>query len=279
MIGVQKSDSSEEGWASTGFLARHRASIVWVGGIAVAGAFVFLLILADSSYKAAIAQPPYDWDFGVVSQYFPQLLAGFELTLIITVLSMAFGMVLGIFVAFARLSRMPVLRVLVTGYIEIMRGTPVLVQLVWVFYAFPVLTAIQLTGPEAVILALSLNTAAFYGEAFRSGIQAVPHAQTESADVLGLSYFQRMRYVVVPQAARIVLPVLISTSISLFKDTSLVSTIGVQDMMYQGLIVSEATYRPLEILTTIAVMYFVVAFPVTIIMRRIEIHVNRHLAR
>jgi polar amino acid transport system permease protein len=174
---------------------------------------------------------------------------------------------------------MPVLRVLVTGYIEIMRGTPVLVQLVWVFYAFPVLTAIQLTGPEAVILALSLNTAAFYGEAFRSGIQAVPHAQTESADVLGLSYFQRMRYVVVPQAARIVLPVLISTSISLFKDTSLVSTIGVQDMMYQGLIVSEATYRPLEILTTIAVMYFVVAFPVTIIMRRIEIHVNRHLAR
>lgn len=128
----------------------------------------------------------------------------------------------------------------------------------------------------AALIALTLNVGAFYGEAFRSGIQAVPRDQVETADVLGLSYFQRMRFVIAPQAIRTVLPVLISTSIALFKDTSLVSAIGVADLMYNGRLLASQTYRPLELLTAVAVFYFAIAFPFTILMRRLEVHLSRH---
>ena len=188
-------------------------------------------------------------------------------------------MLLGIMVAMARLSSVRAVRMAVALYVEIMRGTPALVQLVWVYYALPVLTGIQLPAFQSVVLAFTLNLGAFSGEAFRSGIQAIPREQVETADVLGLSYLQRMRYVIVPQAFRIVLPVIISIAISLFKDTSLVLTLGVADLMYNGKIVLTDTYRPLEIFTTVAVIYFIIAFPVTIIMRRLEIYLSRHLAQ
>ena len=108
------------------------------------------------------------------------------------------------------------------AYIELFRGTPALVQLVWFYYCLPIFLGVSLPGYTAIVVALTLNVSAFYGEAYRSGIQALPKDQIDSADVLGLSYFQRLRYVVAPQAFRIVIPVLLSLSISLFKDTSLV---------------------------------------------------------
>lgn len=221
----------------------------------------------------------YRWDFDVVERYLPALLEGLVLTLQITFTSITLGLLLGILVAIGRLSPLGLVRGLVTAYIELMRGTPQLVQLIWVYYTIPIVTGIQLPAFVAVVLAFTLNLGAFYGEAFRSGIQAVPREQVETADILGLSYSQKMRYVVIPQATRIVLPVLISLSISLFKDTSLVSTLGVADLMYQGRVIATATYRPLEILSVVAAIYFLIAFPVTLIMRRVEIHIGRHLAQ
>jgi len=220
----------------------------------------------------------YHWDFRIVEPYLPVLLEGLGLTLELSIASIALGMALGLFVAMARLSSIAAVRAGTTLYVEVMRGTPPLIQLVWVYYALPVLTGIQLPAFESVVLAFTLNLGAFYGEAFRSGIQAIPQEQVEAGEILGLSYVQRMQYVVVPQAFRIVLPVLISISISLFKDTSLVSFLGVSDLLYQGHVVSDVTYRPLEIYTTVALLYFAIAFPITLIMRRYELHLHRHLA-
>lgn len=220
--------------------------------------------------------PPYEWDLGIVWQSLPTLLQGLKYTAVLTVLSIALGGAIGLVVAMLRLSAPWPVRALVTCYVELMRATPMLVQLVWVYYALPLLTGIQLPVIQAVVLALSLSMGAYYGEAFRSGIQAVAKEQVETADILGLSYAQRMRFVVVPQAFRTILPVLMSISISLFKDTSLVSTLGVTDLMYRGLLISTVSYRPLEVLTTVALIYFVIAFPITLLARRLERHLARH---
>src|SRR6266550_4502195 len=115
---------------------------------------------------------------------------------------------------------------------------------------------------------------AAYIEIFR-GTQALGKDQIDSADVLGLSYFHKMCYVIVPQAFRMVIPVLLSLSISLFKDTSLVSTLGVGDLMYQGRVVATQTYRPIEILTSVAAIYFLIAFPVSVLTRRLELRLAR----
>jgi polar amino acid transport system permease protein len=220
--------------------------------------------------------PGYRWDLGVIGAYLPLLLQGLVLTLFLTVATMVAGLAVGTLVAAARLSRFRLLRLFVAGYIELMRGTPALVQLVWVYYCVPILFGIQLPAIPAVVLALTLNVAAYYGEAFRSGIQAVPREQVETAEVLGLSYAGRMRFVVLPQAIRTVLPVLISTSIALFKDTSLVSTLGVADLMYNGQIAATQTYRPIEVLSAVALIYFAVAFPTSIALRGLELRLSRH---
>jgi polar amino acid transport system permease protein len=258
-----------------------RAEIPWASILVTLGFVAFLavlwVLLAIVGGSSTIQ--PYHWDFNVVTPYLGAIAQGLQLTLTITLITILLGMALGIIVAGARLSSVTAVRVITTAYIEIMRGTPTLVQLFWVYYALPIVTGVQLPAFESVVLALVLNVGAFYGEAFRSGIQAIPREQVETADVLGLRYAQRMRYVIVPQAFRIVLPVLISISISLFKDTSLVSTIGVNELFYTGRTISTDTYRPLEVFTAIAVVYFIIAFPVTVMMRRIEIYLSRHLAQ
>ena len=244
-------------------------------------AVVLALIVVVVVILASVGGPStaYRLQFGVVAPYLPALVAGLGLTIQLTLVTILLGAVLGVLVAMARLSTIAPLRAMMVIYIEIMRGTPALVQLVWVYYALPIITGIQLPAFESVTLAFTLNLGAFFGEAFRSGIQAVPREQVETAEVLGLSYFQRMRYVVVPQAFTIELPVLISLAISQFKDTSLVSTLGVADLMYNGLLVGTTTYRPLEVLTTVAAFYFLVAFPIALLARRFEIYLGRSLAQ
>lgn len=279
-------------------MRRAAISDLWMGAVDLAagpaygfrravkitiGSCLLLVVLGGAweglkSLGSPSTAPSYQWNFHVVVQYLPVLLRGLVYTLEITGLGIGFSLTLGTIVAMCRLSKFLPLRVVVTAYIEVMRGTPMLVQLVWFYYALPIITGIQLPAFEAVVLAFSLNGGAFYGEAIRSGIQAVAKEQVETASILGLSYVQRMRYVVVPQAFRTVLPVLISLSISLFKDTSLVSTLGLADLMYNGESVATATYRPLEIFTTVAALYFIVALPVTILLRRLEIHLSRHTA-
>jgi polar amino acid transport system permease protein len=217
----------------------------------------------------------YEWAWWIVPRAMPALLKGLQLTLLVTVTVIVLGLLLGIFVAAGRLSRNPLINKPVAAYIEFFRGTPALVQLVWVYYCLPIVLGIELPSVASIILALTLNVAAFYGEAIRAGIQAIPRDQSESADILGLSYVDKMRYVIMPQGFRIIIPVVLSQSISLFKDTPLVSTLGVADLMYQARVVATETYRPLEILTVAAMIYFVLAFPCTVATRLLELRLAR----
>jgi len=218
---------------------------------------------------------PYEWAWRVIPRAIPVLIRGLQLTVEITLIVIALGFLVGVVVAGARLSRNPLISKPVALYIEFFRGTPALVQLVWVYYCLPIVLGLELPSFASIVVALTLNVAAFYGEAIRAGIQAIPRDQTEAADILGFSYVDKMRFVVLPQAFRIIIPVALSQSISLFKDTSLVSTLGVADLMYQARVLSTETYRPLEILTVAALIYFVLAFPCTIATRVLELRLAR----
>ena len=213
-----------------------------------------------------------------MGSYSGVLLQGLRYTLLVSVLGITFGLAWGLVVAVARMSKYRVVRGITIGYIEVMRCTPLLVQLVWIYYALPTLTGIQFSAPVSAIITLVLDYGAFYGEAFRSGIQAVPKDEVDSARVLGLKYLDRMRFVIVPRAFRTVLPVLISLSVGLFKDSSLISVIGVADLLYQANLASSETFRPLEILTAAAIIYFVIAFPATLASSSLEKRLNRHKA-
>jgi polar amino acid transport system permease protein len=220
----------------------------------------------------------YSWNWKVVASYSGVLLEGLRYTLIVSTGGIVIGLAWGLVVAVARLSRFRVIRVSAITYIEVMRCTPLLVQLVWIYYALPTLTGIQLSAVVSATLALVLDYGAFYGESFRSGIQAVPKDEIDSARVLGLNYVDRLRYVIVPRAFRTVLPVLISLSVGLFKDSSLISFLGVADLLYQANLVSSETFRPLETLSTAAAIYFAIAFPATLASAHMEKRLNRYRA-
>ena len=197
------------------------------------------------------------------------------MTLLITAVVVILGFLLGILVAAARLARNPLVSKPVAAYIEIFRGTPALVQLVWVYYCLPIVLGLELPSFASIVVALTLNVGAFYGEAIRAGIQAIPRDQGEAAEILGLSYLDKMRFVILPQALRVIIPIALSLSISLFKDTALVSTLGVADLMYQARVLATETYRPIEILTVAALIYFIVAFPCTVATRVMELRLAR----
>lgn len=212
----------------------------------------------------------YQFDWTVVTSNFPRLLDGLVLTLEIAVIVIVLSMILAIPVAFLRMSNIEVVRWLAQLYIEIFRCTPLLVQLFWVYYALPTLTGITIPGTISAVIALTLNLTAFMAEAYRSGFQAVPPEQVEAGKMLRLSRFQQIRYIIVPQALKQQLPVILSLNISLFKDTALVSTIAVADLMFTANKISTESYRALEILTVAALMYFVIAFPASLILSKIE---------
>jgi polar amino acid transport system permease protein len=213
----------------------------------------------------------YDWAWRVIPRALPALLLGLKMTLAVTVVVIILGLLLGTVVAAGRLARSALINKPVALYIEFFRGTPALIQLVWIYYCLPIVFGLELPTFASIIVALTLNVGAFYGEAIRAGIQAIPRDQTEAADVLGLGYVDKMRFVVLPQAFRIIIPVALSQSISLFKDTALVSTLGVADLMYQARVLATETYRPIEILSTAALIYFVIAFPLTVATRLLEV--------
>ncbi|GAA0035560.1 amino acid ABC transporter permease [Brevibacterium metallidurans] len=212
----------------------------------------------------------YQFDWSVITTNFPRLLEGLGMTLQISVIVIVLSMLLAIPVALLRMSNIEVVRWITQLYIEIFRCTPLLVQLFWVYYALPTLTGITIPGTISAIIALTLNLTAFMAEAYRSGFQAVPVEQIEAGKMLRLTRFQQIRYIIVPQALKQQLPVILSLDISLFKDTALVSTIAVADLMFTANKIATESYRALEILSVAALMYFAIAFPASLILSKIE---------
>lgn len=154
--------------------------------------------------------------------------------------------------------------------IEFLRTTPALVQLFWIFYALPILIGVRLEAFHAAFIALSLYTAAFMAEIFRAGIESVERGQWDAAKALGMNWLAQMRRVVVPQAVQRMLPPLVNQAIELTKTTSLVATIAYADLLYNALVLASQTFRPLEIFTGVALVYFVILTALSLAAGRLE---------
>jgi polar amino acid transport system permease protein len=203
----------------------------------------------------------YQWRFDVVAESLEFLLGGLGLTAGLSLLAMAASLVLGLVVSFARLAPWRPVRAVAAVYTDVLRGTPLLVQILWVYYSLPILTGVTFSPFTSAAIALTLNLSAFVGETYRAGIQSIGRGQREAALALGMTWWQAMRRVILPQSVRRVIPPLGSIWVSLFKDTAIVSVIAVPELMYRGKVLSIETYRPLEIYTVVALIYFLVTYP------------------
>lgn len=212
----------------------------------------------------------YQWNFGILEQYAWLFVRGLGFTLLFTVVTIVLGLAIGLAVGLARLSPNRLVNWPVVAYVELFRCTPLLVQLVWFYYAFPVIIGVQMPANVAGGLVLALYTGAFYAEIFRGGIVSIEAGQWDAARSLGLRPWQTLRTVILPQAIRRMLPPFINQSVIQLKNTSLVSVIAVPDLLYQGELITAATYRPLEVYTIVAILYFVVLFPATLLAQAVE---------
>ena len=212
----------------------------------------------------------YTWDFKVVADNFHILLRGVTVTIELWALSMVMGLAIGLFISLGPLSGRRWLRYPAIGYVEVFRNTPVLIQLIWFYYAFPIVLGQQLTPFVAAVLALTLNTSAYCAEIFRSGIDSIARGQWEAAKALGMTWATALRRIILPQVGKRMLPAFTNRAIELAKVTSLASVLAVHETMYQGRLLSSTYYRPLEILTVVALVYFVLIYPGSWLSSRLE---------
>ena len=205
----------------------------------------------------------YEWGFGFLLRYTHLFLVGIGVTLAYTVGTVLAGLLVGLVLGLARLSRSRAVNVPLVAFIEVFRCTPLLVLILWSYYALPVVLGVQVPAVVAASLVLSLYTGAFYAEIFRGGILSVEAGQWDAARAVGLHPGQVMRLVVLPQAVRRMIPPFMNQCITQLKNTSLVSTIAVPDLLYQAATITADTYKPLEVYTTVGLIYFALLFPAT----------------
>jgi His/Glu/Gln/Arg/opine family amino acid ABC transporter permease subunit len=203
---------------------------------------------------------PYEWDWSALWDNLPLLLEGILVTLLASVVSMAASLVLSLPLTLMRVSGRW-LGVAAQLYIELFRNLPLLVLVLWVFTVLPLLTGVTLSPLLSGIVALTLNLTAFIAEIYRAGITSIATGQSHAARALGMTWPQLYRRIVLPQALMRVLPALGNMWVSLFKDTAILSVIGVGELMYEGRIAATDTYRPLEVFTGVAVIYYLLAYP------------------
>ncbi|MEI4484875.1 amino acid ABC transporter permease [Frigidibacter sp. MR17.14] len=205
----------------------------------------------------------YQFDVSLVWRTLPVLWRGVVVSVELWAACLVVGLALGLLVALARLSPLRPLRVLGRAFVEFFRNIPALIQLIWFFYAFPILIGAQMTPFTAAVLGISLNTAAFSAEIYRAGIQSIERGQWEGARAIGMSRATSLRRVILPQVFRRMLPAFTNRAVEVGKVTSLASVLSVQELMYQGRILSSTFYRPLEIFTTVGLVYLVMIYPLT----------------
>ena len=196
----------------------------------------------------------------VAIENFGPLVAGLLLTIELTFIVIALSLVFAMLVALAGRSRFAVLRWIVRAYVEVMRGTPLLLQLIYIYYVLPEI-GIRLSAFAAGMIGLTLNYSAYISEVYRGGIQAVPRGQQDAAAALGMTGSLSMRRIILPQAVRIVIPTLGNYFISLFKDTALCSVVSIQEVVFTAQILAARNFQYFTLYTVVGVMYFLVSFP------------------
>lgn len=214
-------------------------------------------------------------DFSVVFEHADSLLNGLWMTAWISLLSIAIGFIFGVILCLGRLSSNTFIQYICRFYISALRGTPLLVQLTIVFYFLPI-WGINIPSVMAAIIALSMNTAAFQSEIFRGGFQMIPVGQKEAAWNYGFSKLQSLRYIELPQVLRQTLPSLVNETIDIIKNSALISTIAVTDLMRITQTYSSTTYRPIEFFVSAGVLYLLLTSCISLLGRYIESRLPAH---
>ena len=212
----------------------------------------------------------YNWDFSSILLYKQLFWIGLQNTVILGSVCLVLGLFFGLFVGAARFSGKLWLYYPATVFVEVFRNTPVLVQIMWFFFAFPIIAPFRIDAFMAASLGLTLNTIAFSSEIYRAGLQSIAKGQWEAGKALGMSYSEQMRRVILPQSIRRMLPAFMNRAVELFKMTSLASVIAYGELVYQAKVISTIEFNPIETYTTVALVFFAVLFPMTIIVRRFE---------
>ena len=228
-------------------------------------------------------------NFSFLNRYWSFYLIGAKNTVLLALIAVVIGAALGLLLAICRISKSRILRFVSTAYVEFVRGTPLLVQLFIIYYGLqavgirfpdiPVMTAIldiNFSDFMSGVITMGLNSAAYVCEIFRSGIQSVDKGQMEAGRSLGLSYGQTLQKIIVPQAIRNVLPALGNEFVVVIKESSIVSIIGIADLMYKANTVRGNTFQPFEPLLVAALVYFLLTFPLSKLLAYIEKRMRNH---
>lgn len=206
----------------------------------------------------------------LVVQNWSRLLAGLAMTVELTIISLIIAGMLGLLFGLLSVSKKKSLRAIALVYVDIVRGTPLLVQAFFIYFGIPAALGIRLDANTAGIITLSLNAGGYLAEIFRGGIESINKGQMEAARSLGLPYSLAMTKVILPQAVRTMTPALINQCIITLKDTSILSIIGIQELTQTGRLIIANNYQAFEMWTIVAVMYFVIIMILTKISKRIE---------
>jgi polar amino acid transport system permease protein len=239
-------------------------STAWLLGFLVLGAIGFYLLFVLLTFFLRLAPEP----IGSRADLF---IEGAKTTLNLTLCSGVAGLLVGILIGLAKLSKKLWLKWPADFFIWLLRGTPLLVQILFAYYALPMLIpSLRLEEFSACVIALSLNVGAYNAEVIRAGIQAIHKGQSEASLSLGLSKFQTLRYVILPQALVIVVPPLVNNIVALLKDSSLASVIGLLELSLAGNRISSETFLPVPVLTTVALVYLSLTSAVTVFTHFLE---------
>ena len=217
----------------------------------------------------------YHWDLSMVLADPSRWWSAVGVTLLYSFATVAGGIMIGAVCGLALLSPRRWLTLPLEAYVELFRCTPLLVQIVWFYYALPILLNFSLPAWLAAGLGLTLYMGAFCTEIFRAGVISIGRGQWQAGRALGMTQIQLMRRIVLPQAVRRMVPPLVNQSITQLKNTALLYVVAVPDLMYTGSIVTAETYRPLEVYTSVAAMYFIILYPLTLFAKRLEVRVDQ----
>ena len=204
-----------------------------------------------------------DFNFALVVNSFPLLLEGALVTIKITALSVGFGLLIGLVASIERMSKLWLVKMLASLYVDFIRGTPLLVQIFIIYFALPMITGVRVDPLVAAITACSINSGAYVAEIFRAGIESIDKGQMEAGRSLGMTWGQTMYYIIVPQAFKRVIPPLGNEFIAMLKDSSLVSVIGFEELTRRGQLIIARTYGSLEIWLSVAVIYLAMTFVIS----------------
>lgn len=209
--------------------------------------------------------------FEFLLKYYPFYIEGIKITLLLALLTIIFGTLLGLVICIFKISKYKILRAIASIYIEIIRGTPLLVQLIIIHYGF----RINITEITSATVALSINSAAYIAEIIRAGIVSVNKGQMEAARSLGMNHLQSMKLIIIPQAVKNILPALANEFVVLIKESAIVSYIGLADIMYKANQIRSLTYLTLEPLLVAALIYFVITFTISKFIHYFERKLNK----